>query len=156
MNILDVIFALILFSFVFANYKCGFVDAVFSKLSWIGGAVLALLLTPLFAFTYVKNFIKLESEPVLYFISFSILFLIAFFSIRLIGHIVGSVFALPVLDTLNHVLGALLGLLEALIIIAIILEILLMQSFILPEVWMKDSKLCSLFIKYLLGMNLYR
>ena len=156
MNILDILFILILFSFLIATYRRGFVDAVFSKLSWIGGAVFAFLFTPLFAFNYAKGFTNLESGPILYFISFSILFLISFFVIKLLGHVVGSFFELPVLYTLNHVLGALLGLLEALIIISIILEVLLMQNFIPQQTWMSGSKLAPFFIQYLLGMNSYR
>ena len=156
MNILDLLFILILIALVVATYKRGFIDALFSKLSWIGGAVLALLFTPIFAFTVIKDFTKLESEPILYFISFSILFLIAFFSIKIIGHLVGSVFELPVLSSLNHVLGALFVLLVAIIIISIILVVLLMQNFVPQQTWMKDSKLAPFFIQYLLGMNSYR
>lgn len=155
LTVLDILFAVILLSFVVAIYRRGFVNEIFSKLSWIGGAVLALLFTPLFAFTQLKEFIKIENEPILYFISFSILFIFAFFVIKLIGYFVGSIFTFPILDTLNHVLGALLGLLEAFIIISIILEILLMQNFISPHVWLKGSKLAPFFIQYLLGMKLY-
>lgn len=147
------LFGLILFFFVFANYRRGFVDAVFSKLSWIGGGLLALLFTPFFAFSHMKDFIGLESEPVLYFASFAVLFLIAFFVIKIIGYFVGAIFALPLLSTLNHVLGALLGLLEALIIISIILQVLLMQNWVHPQVWMKGSYLAPFFIQYLLGMH---
>lgn len=156
MNILDILFALITLSLVIATYRRGFVEEFFSKLSWIGGAVLALLFTPLFAFTVIKDFTKLESEPILYFVSFSLLFLIAFFSIKIIGYLIGSIFELPMLDSLNHVLGALLGLLEALIIICIILEVLLMQNFVPQQTWMKGSKLAPFFIQYFLGMSSYR
>ena len=156
MNVLDILFILILVSLVVATYRRGFVQEAFSKLSWVGSAVLSLVLTPLFAFTYIKDFTKIENEPILYFISFSSLFVAFYFIIKIIGLIVGSIFELPVLDNLNHVLGALLGLLEALIIISVVLEILLMQNFVSQQVWLKGSKLAPFFIQYLLGMHSYR
>ena len=152
-NVLDIVFVLIFISFAVQTYRRGFVYEVFSKLRWIGGAIIAFVFTPFFAFTYVRSFTGIEFEPILYFIAFVVLFILSFSVIHFTALLIGPLFELPVIDEIDRFLGVLLGLVEAFIVCAIILEILLMQPFLEQKVWMGNSKLAPLFIQYILKLE---
>lgn len=153
MSILDFIFIGILASISFAIYRKGFVEEIFSHLAWIVSSVLSLILAPLFAFKVVSHITKVENEILLYLIAFVSLFILFYLIIRIIGSFVDSIFKLPILKDLNKVLGAMLGLIEGIIIISIVLQLLLLQPFVPIDVWMKDSVVAPLFIKYILGID---
>lgn len=152
-HILDSLFVLIFISFAVHTYRRGFVYEVLSKLRWIGGAIIAFVFTPFFAFTYVRSFTGIEFEPILYFIAFVVLFILSFSVIHFIALLVGPLFKLPVIDGIDRFLGVLLGLVEAFILCAIILELLLIQPFWEKKLWIGNSKLAPLFIQYILKLK---
>ncbi len=154
-NILDIIFALVLLSFSITVYKRGFVIEFFSKLAWIGSAIIAFFFSPLFGIGLVGRVTGLTNEPLLYIISFILLFTISHVAIKGIGNIVGNIFTLPLLDSINKILGFFLGLIEGSIIIAIVIEILLLQSYIPRSSWIGNSIIIPFFITYVLRIRFY-
>lgn len=152
-HVLDSLFVLIFICFAVKTYRCGFVYEVFSKFRWIGGVIIAFVFTPFFAFTYVRSFTGIEFEPILYFVAFVVLFILSFSVIHFIALLVGPLFELPVINRIDRFLGVLLGLVEAFILCAIILELLLIQPFWEQKVWMGNSKLAPLFIQYILKLE---
>lgn len=150
----DLTCILLFFSFAFAVYKKGFVKEVFSKLSWIVAALIAFTLTSTVGMGIAKKIMSINSPPLLYLISFVVIFVISYVIIKMIGSFVDTVTNLPILNELNRALGIVLGLLEAAIIIAFIVELLLLQEVLPREVWMKNSKIAPFFIQYILQMNL--
>ena len=153
MSILDFIFIGILISLAFLIYRRGFIEEIFSHLAWIVSSILSLILAPLFAYTVIFRITKIENAILLYLIAFISLFILFYLIIRIIGAFVDSFFQFPILKDLNKILGAILGLIEGIIIISIILQLLLLQPFVSIDVWMKDSIIAPIFIKYILGID---
>jgi len=153
LSILDFIFIGILASLAFLIYRKGFIEEVFSHLAWIVSSLLSLFLAPIFASTVISRITKIENAILLYLIAFVSLFILFYLIIRIIGSFIDSFFQLPILKDLNKVLGAMLGLIEGIIIISIILQLLLLQPFVSTDVWMKDSVIAPIFIKYILGID---
>lgn len=154
-NILDIIFGFLLLSFSITVYRRGFIKELFSKLAWVGAAIIAFIFAPVFGYTLVKEITGLINEPLLYIIAFIFLFSFSFVLIKWIGSFVGTVFKLPVLNNLNKILGFFLGLIEASIIIAIVIEFLLLQSYIPRSTWIGNSKIIPFFITYVLRIAFY-
>ena len=152
-NYFDLACVILFVSFALAVYKKGFVQEVFSKLSWIIAALIAFTFTSTIGVNLAKKLTHLETEPLLYLISFVAIFVISYVILKVIGSFIGTVTELPILNELNKGLGIVLGLLEATLLIAFILEILLVQDVFPRDAWIKDSKIAPFFIQYTLQMD---
>ena len=155
MNILDVVLLIILASFVLSVYKDGFIKEFFSKLAFIGSAIVAFALSPLFAFTTFKSLIKINNEPLLYIISFLCVFVISFLIIKIIGSIIGIVFEFPILKSLDKALGVVLGAIEGIIIISLIIEILIIQNIFPCDDLINKSLIAPMIIENILQIKIW-
>lgn len=156
MSLLDIIFLCILLVFTFSVYQKGFINEIFAKLAFIIGGLVAVFLSPYFALNVLTSFISIKSNLLLYIISFLFLFSIVYLIIKMIGSIIGYIFEFPILKSLDHSLGAILGLLEGSIIVCLIIELMLMQSIFPCQNIIVNSKIATFFVKYILNQQLYK
>lgn len=156
MSLLDIIFLCILLIFTFSVYQKGFINEIFAKLAFIIGGLVAVFLSPYFALNVLTSFISIKSNLLLYIISFLFLFSIVYLIIKMIGSIIGYIFEFPILKSLDHSLGAILGLLEGSIIVCLIIELMLMQSIFPCQNIIVNSKIATFFVKYILNQQLYK
>ncbi|HLR08356.1 MAG TPA: CvpA family protein [Bacillota bacterium] len=81
-------------------------------------------------------------------ISFALIFFVAKLALQLIASMLDFVASLPVLNSLNRILGAVLGFLEVYLIIFIVLSILALTPAENVQAWIADSPLALFIIEH--------
>src|SRR5699024_11829823 len=81
-------------------------------------------------------------------ISFAFIFFVAKFALQLIASMLDFVASLPVLNSLNRILGAVLGFLAVYLIIFIVLSILALTPAENVQAWIADSPLALFIIEH--------
>jgi len=150
----DLACVIIFFSLAFSVYKRGFVKEIFVRFAWIIATLISFTFTSSVGMNITKRLTNIQFKPLGYLISFVFVFVISYVIIKIIASFIDTVAELPILNELNKALGIILGLLEASIIIAIIIELLLLQNFFPPEKWLENSKIAPFFMQYILLITL--
>ena len=146
----DLVFFAVLIFFIIKVTVRGFIAEFFSKAAVIVGALIAVvfykLLTPIIA----RMLGPKALSPI---IAFLILFLSSYLVIKLIEVLLGSLFSSDSLKSLDRALGFFLGLIEGLLIIAILLMIITIQPFVQPAAVLDDSIFAKLLSPFLFDIR---
>lgn len=140
--IIDIIIVVVLILGIYMGYNKGFVNQLFSIVSLVFGYFISLILSSRLAIL-LAQFIPFSNNSVVGELNSKIStldlniptgyykiisFFIIFFSIRLlfrfVGNILGVIRKIPVIKTFNSMLGAIIGLVEAYVIIFVIVYLL--------------------------------
>ncbi len=146
----DLVFFAVLIFFIIKVTVRGFIAEFFSKAAVIVGALIAVvfykLLTPLITQLLGPKALS----PI---IAFLILFLSSYLVIKLVEVLLGSLFSSKSLKSLDRALGFFLGLIEGLLIIAILLMIITIQPFAEPGIVLDDSIFAKLLSPFLFDIR---
>ncbi len=146
----DLVFFAVLIFFIIKVTVRGFIAEFFSKAAVIVGALIAVvfykLLTP-----FITQLLGPKAlSPI---IAFLILFLSSYLVIKLVEVLLGSLFSSKSLKSLDRALGFFLGLIEGLLIIAILLMIITIQPFVQPAAVLDDSIFAKLLSPFLFDIR---
>lgn len=129
-EIADWIFLGLLVFFIIKVSIRGFISEFFSKAAVIFGALIAVLFYKVFT-PVISKMLGPKSLSAL--IAFLILFLSAYLVIKLLEVLLGSLFSNQSLRSLDRALGFFLGIIEGILVIAVLLIIIHIQPVINPE-----------------------
>ena len=146
----DLIFFAVLIFFIIKVTVRGFIAEFFSKAAVIVGALIAVvfykLLTP-----FITQLLGPKAlSPI---IAFLILFLSSYLVIKLVEVLLGSLFSSKSLKSLDRALGFFLGLIEGLLIIAILFMIITIQPVAQPAAVLDDSIFAKLLSPFLFDIR---
>ena len=149
MNFIDIIIIILVLLAAFKGFSRGLIKELVSLISLIAGVYIASN-SSVYIEKYLNyNFPKIEEYNTI--ISFVLVFLIIYLSLKLAGIIIHKFVKIIQLNLINKILGLLFGASKTLIIIAFILFELhhLEQSFstIIPKNQKEESKLYSLVVE---------
>ncbi|MFQ3547295.1 MAG: CvpA family protein [Termitinemataceae bacterium] len=133
---IDYIFAALLIIFVLRCALRGFVEELLSMAAIVLGLIVGFLLFKNGA-AYIKATWGITVFPEL--IAFIILFVITFVLIKILQAILHDIIERIQLDSMNHLFGVLLGLVEGILVISLILLVLAYQPLFDPAGILKDS-----------------
>ena len=119
MNFIDIIIVILFLLASFKGFRRGLIKELVSLLSLIAGVYIASNFSVYFEKHLIKNFPKTEEFTTI--ISFVLVFLIVFFSLKLAGILINKLAKSFQLGLINKILGLLFGSLKAILIIAFIL-----------------------------------
>lgn len=146
MNFIDIIIIILVLLTAFKGFSRGLIKELISLISLIAGVYIASNFS-----VYIEKHLNYNSEEYNTIISFVLVFLIIYLSLKLAGIIIHKFVKIIQLNLINKILGLLFGASKALIIIAFILFELhhLEQSFstIIPKNQKEESKLYSLVVE---------
>ncbi len=121
-TILDMIISAILLYFILRGYNKGFIKQT--------STILGLLIAFIAAINYYDNFQEYlvnyidVSEPLLQFISFAIIFVVLNLVIHIIGIILKNVIDLLFLEPVDHIVGAVLGMVKGGLLVYLLVLVL--------------------------------
>ena len=147
MNFIDIIIVILVLLAAFKGFSRGLIKELISLISLISGVYIASNFS-----VYIEKHLNYKGiEEYNTIISFVLVFLIIYLSLKLAGVIINKFVKIIQLNLINKILGLLFGASKALIIIAFILFELhhLEQSFstIIPKNQKEESKLYSLVVE---------
>ncbi len=133
---IDYIFFVIVFIFAMVTLIKGFVDEIFGKA--------ALVLGILFGLVFYNELAKyllpsINNVVICNILAFLILFVGVFILVKIVGAILGKIFQIRILKSLDRTLGFAFGVIEGLAIVALIIFILNIQPFFDPRPILKES-----------------
>lgn len=115
---IDLVFGVIILALAIAGTLKGFVAELFGKAAFILGLIVAVLfygkLHP-----YVARWVSVDFFAQA--IAFILLFVVTFLLVKIVQHIIGSFFQSEIMSGLNRALGFFLGVIEGLLVVAVIL-----------------------------------
>ncbi len=139
---IDICFLIIVLVFAVAALMKGFIKELFSKVSVIGGLVVAIFFAPKLD-VYVNQTITNSALSIS--LSFFLIFIVVFLTLSIIQHFVAKVFEGEIMKGLDKTLGFLLGVAEGLVVVIFIIAVLKVQQFYDFSEFFKDS----IFYKFL-------
>jgi len=149
MNFIDIIIIILVLLAAFKGFGNGLIKELVSLLSLIIGVYIASNFSVYFEKYLIKHFSKIEEFITI--LSFVLVFLIVFFSLKLAGILISKLAKSLQIGLINKFLGILFGSSKAILIIALILFELnhLEQRFstIIPKNQKEESKLYPLFVQ---------
>lgn len=114
----DVVFAVIILALAIAGTVKGFVAELFGKAAFVLGLVVAVLFYGRL-YPYVLRWISVDFFAQA--AAFVLLFVAAFLLVKIAQHVIGSFFQGEIMGGLNRALGFFLGVVEGLLVVAVIL-----------------------------------
>ncbi len=120
----DTVMLVIMLIFIVKVTRAGFVAEFFSKAAVILGGIGAVLFYKTLS-PHVEKIIGVESSPGL--VSFLLIFLVLYLTVKTIQQIVGSAFESESMKNLDQALGFFLGIVEGLLVIILIIVMLEIQ-----------------------------
>lgn len=164
-NWLDLVSILILFFMIFQGVRAGFVHQLFGLLQIVISYIVAVSYFHVLAgflnnvlnigdlldkfFDFPSALIEGIGHVLVSIISFLILFFLTRLAVKFIGGIIGVGTFLPVVGSLNKLLGGLFGFIKGLIIISIVMAVM----YVLPWEFFQESLWGSQI--FMIGMELY-
>lgn len=141
-TVIDCIFGILILIIAFSALIKGFVEEVFGKAAWVFGLISGYLFYNVLSLTLQE---KINSIIACNILAFLILFIIVFLSIKLIGMIIGKLFEISILKSLDRSLGFVFGCIEGFAIVCLIMFILINQPFFPVENLFEGSFFFSTF-----------
>lgn len=118
-SLIDIILIVIICVFTFKGFNKGFVKTVGYLLSYFIGIILAFqFFLPIYIF--IQGFIKFESK-IAEAVIFILILLIFIKLIKLLISAISNFFKIPIINSVNRVLGALFGFVEGILILGTII-----------------------------------
>ena len=142
MNIIDVIIPVCCIPAVVQGLRKGFIRQVFSIAALVLGAWLAFHFSSA-ATQWIESFIKAD-RTLLGVIAFVVIFVLVYFGLLLLGHLVKGLVTLIMLGWVDKLLGVVFGLLKALLAIGLVIMLIDAASSVvtlIPETTIKESVL---------------
>ena len=150
-TVIDYIFVFVIILFAILGVVKGFIDNVFGKLSWILGILGAFF----FYDTVARNVLSgISNHIAANILAFIIIFVIVFLIIKMIQVIIGRMFELPVLNSLDRALGFFFGVVEGLAVVTLIIFLLCNQPFFNIDNLFDNSFFFGLFNRFLSNVNI--
>ena len=118
---IDIVFAIIILAIAISATVKGFIAELFGKAAFILGLVIAVMFYGKL-YPYIVKWVS-----VVFFaqaIAFILLFVATFLLLKIIQHVIGSLFQSDIMSGLNRAMGFLLGIIEGLVIVSVILVVL--------------------------------
>lgn len=142
---IDIVFAIIIIAFAISATVKGFVAELFGKAAFILGLVIAVMFYGEL-YPFIVKWISVEFFAQA--IAFILLFVVTFLLVKIIQHIIASLFQSDIMSGLNRAMGFLLGIVEGMLVVAVILIFLNIQP------WFDTTQLLdnSFFAKILAGI----
>lgn len=151
-NIVDVVIIIIGLLAAVAGVARGFAMKFTSRAGFLIGLVVALLFARLGASLLVETF----ESPLLWstLIAFILLFVLGYILIMIVGSLLDRTLEALGLDWLDRLLGSILGIVEALIMIAFIIYLFELQKVVDVSLYLDRSVITTKFIKPLTPVGL--
>ena len=147
-TVIDWIFFVIILIFAFGALAKGFVDEFFGKAAWVLGILGGYIFYPFLTDALSKSISNIFLVNI---ISFLIFFIIVFLIVKIVGAIIGKLFEMNILNSLDHALGFLFGIVEGLAIVLLIMFIICAQPFFSVDSLVQNSFFYNLFGHYILN-----
>lgn len=122
LTLLDIIITVVFLYFIINGYNKGFID----QTSTILGLLIALYMAIKY-YSYFQGYLApyLEvSQPMLQFISFAVIFVVFNIVIHILGVVAKNILNLLFLNSIDHIVGAALGLIKGTVLIYLMIMIL--------------------------------
>lgn len=118
---IDIVFAIIILAIAISATVKGFIAELFGKAAFILGLVIAVMFYgKLYPFIVKWVSVVFFAQA----IAFILLFVATFLLLKIIQHVIGSLFQSDIMSGLNRAMGFLLGIIEGLVIVSVILVVL--------------------------------
>lgn len=125
-TVVDWIFGVIILVFALVGLAKGFINNIFGKLSW----VLAIFLSCIFYDDAAAMFLQnIQSNTLRMIVGFILVFIVVFLIVKILQMLISKLFELNLLKSLDRTLGFFFGIVEGLVITALIIFLLLVQPF---------------------------
>ena len=120
-SLIDIILIVIICVFTFKGFNKGFIKTAGYLLSYFIGIILAFqFFLPIYKF--IQSFINLESK-IVEAVIFILLLLIFIKLIKLLVSAISNFFKIPIINSVNRILGALFGFIEGILVLGTIIFI---------------------------------
>ena len=142
---IDIVFAVIILAMAISATVKGFVVELFGKAAFVLGLLVAVMFYGKL-YPFIVKWISVEFFAQA--VAFILLFIATYLLVKIIQHIVGTLFKSDIMSGLNRAMGFLLGIIEGILIVAVILIVLNTQP------WFDTTELLgnSFFAKILAGI----
>lgn len=134
--IIDLVFLGIIGLFTIVAAIKGFVKAIFGKLCWIVGLILAFFLYGIVV-PIMENYISNTTLATI--VAFIAVFIVAFLIIKIIEVIISKIFSGQILKSLDKLLGAIFGFIEGSAIVFVIVFVITQQPWFDVSELVNDS-----------------
>lgn len=124
LTILDFIFIVLIAFFALSALIRGFINEVFGKVSVFLAIGASVLFSPKFE-VFVHQ--SIQNEIVSKVVSYILIFIVFFLAIKIVQSILSKIFSCSILKSLDRVMGFALGLLEGIVVVALIVMVLAKQ-----------------------------
>lgn len=114
----DVVFAVIILALAIAGAVKGFVAELFGKAALVLGLIVAVLFYSKL-YPYIARWISIDFFAQA--VAFLLLFIATYLLVKILQHVIGSFFQSEIMSGLNRTLGFFLGVVEGVLVVAVVL-----------------------------------